>query len=72
MLKALVRSQGLRNMEAGSSPCGSVVMNLTSIHEDMSYIPGLTPLSGLRFWCCHELQYRLQMQLGSGIAMAVV
>ena len=25
-----------------SSPCGSVVVNLTSIHEDTGLIPGLT------------------------------
>ena len=45
-------------------------MNLTSIHEDVRSIPG--PLSGLRIWHCHELWYRLQMQLGSHIAVAVV
>ena len=28
----------------GSSLCGSVVMNLTTIHEDMGSIPGLTQL----------------------------
>ena len=27
---------------SGSSCCGSVVMNPTSIHEDMGLIPGLT------------------------------
>ena len=27
--------------ETGSSPCGSVVTNLTSIHEDAGSIPGL-------------------------------
>ena len=26
----------------GSSPCGSAVMNLTSIHYDAGLIPGLT------------------------------
>ena len=28
-------------------------------------------LSGLRIQCCHKLQHRLQMQLGSCVAMAV-
>ena len=51
-------------------PCGSVVANLTSIHEDVGLIPG--PLSGLRIWHCHDLWCRLQMQLRSGVAVAVV
>ena len=29
------------NLKTRSSRCGSAVMNLTSIHEDMSSIPGL-------------------------------
>ena len=41
-----------------SSRCGSVVVNLTSIHENAGLIPGLTQLSGLRIWHCHELWYR--------------
>ena len=32
----------------------------------------LVLLSGLRFWCCRELQRRPQMQLRSGMAVAVV
>ena len=32
----------------------------------------LALLSGLRIWCCHELWYRSQMWLGSGVAVAVV
>ena len=28
-----------KNFKSGSSPCGSVVMNLTSIHEDVGSIP---------------------------------
>ena len=31
----------------------------------------LASLSGLRIWHCHELWYRSQMQLGSGIAVAL-
>ena len=38
--------------------------NLTSIHEDTGSIPSLTQ-------CC-ELWSRLQMQLGSQVAVAVV
>ena len=45
-------------------------MNLTSIHEDS--VQTLALLSGLRIWSCRELQCRSQMQLGSGIAVAVV
>ena len=36
-----------------SSPCGSVVMNPTRIHEDED--GSLALLSGLRIWFCHEL-----------------
>ena len=48
-----------------SSHCGSAVMHLTSIHEDLGSIPGLA--SGLSIWHCHELWYRSQMWLGSGL-----
>ena len=41
----------------GISHCGTVETNLTSIHEDVSSIPGL--LSELGTGCCHELYYRL-------------
>jgi len=41
------------------------VKNTTSIHEDAL-------LSELRIQRCHELWCRLQMQLGSGTAVAVV
>ena len=36
-------------------------------------LPGgsLSLLSGLRIWRCHELWYRLQMRLVSGVAMAL-
>ena len=40
------------------------VMNLTNTHEDGGSIPGLVQH-------CHELWCRLQMQLGSGVAVAV-
>ena len=44
--------------------------DLTSIHEDGSPIPGLTHWVG--DWCCPELWCRLQVRLGSGVAVALV
>ena len=35
------------------------------------WVPSLASLSGLRIQRCHELWYRLQMQLGSDVAVAV-
>ena len=32
----------------------------------------LASIRGLRIWCCHKLQCRSQMHLGSGVAEAVV
>ena len=34
-------------------------------------VQSLALLSGSRIWCCHELWCRLQMRLGSRIAVAV-
>ena len=50
-----------------SSCCGAAVTNPISILEDTGSIFGSTQ------WVqnCHELWYRLQAQLGSGIAMAM-
>ena len=42
------------------------VKNTTSVHEDAGSIPGL--FSGLRI----KLWFRSKMQLGSGVAVAVV
>ena len=56
-------------MHIGSSYCGSVVMSPTSIHEDMGLI------SGPAQWAKDPLllggQCRSQLQLGSGVAVAV-
>ena len=35
------------------------------------WIQSLALLGGLRIWRCHELWYRTQMQLGSGIAVSL-
>ena len=51
-----------------NSPWGSVETNLTSIHENADSIPGL---SGLRTRDCPELWSKSQMQLRSGVAVAV-
>ena len=32
----------------------------------------LALLRGLKIWCCRALQHRSQLQLGSGIAVAMV
>ena len=53
----------------GSSRCGSAETNLTSIHKDTGSIPDLA--RWLRIWHCLELWYRSQMQVGSGMAVAV-
>ena len=45
------------------------LMNLTGIHEDAGLIPGLA--RGFRIQRCHELWCRLQMRLGSCVAVAV-
>ena len=53
-----------------SSCCGSAEMNLTSTM--MMQVWSLASLSGLRIRCCCELWCRSQIQLGAGIAMAMV
>ena len=52
----------------GSSPCDSVETNL-SISMRMQ-VRSLALLSQLTIQCCSELWYRLQMQPGSGVAVA--
>ena len=36
------------------------------------WVRSLALLGGLRIWCCQELWCRLQMKLGSGVAVAVM
>ena len=52
-----------------SSHHGSAITNLTHTHEDS--IQSLALLSGLSIWRCRELSRRLQMQLGSRVAVTV-
>ena len=56
-------------LENQSSHCGAMEMNPTSVYEDSGLIPGL---SGLRIRRCCELWCRLQMWLGSQVAVAMV
>ena len=35
------------------------------------WVRSLVSLSGLRIWCCHDLWYRSQMQLGARVAVAM-
>ena len=58
-----------RNKPHWSSHRGSVETNLTSIYEDAGLIPGPSSVgSGIR--CSHELWFRSQMRLRSGVAVA--
>ena len=69
ILKKLI-SRLMTRMSLWSSCCGSVVMNPTSIHVDLGSIPGLAQWVEDPWHCC-ELWCRLQMKLGSGVAVAV-
>ena len=51
-----------------SSHCGAVETDPTSIHEYAGLISGL---AWLGIQCCHELWYRSQTWLGSGVSVAV-
>ena len=53
-----------QDMSKGSSRCGAVEMNPTSIHEDAGF-----SLSGLRIRHCCELWCRSQTWLGSRVAL---
>ena len=54
--------------------CRSTVeMNPIRNYEVVSWIPGLAQwVNDLAIQCCHELWCRLQMGLGSDVAVAVV
>jgi len=52
--------------KTGSSCHGTAETNLTRNHEGAGLIPGLAQ------WRCHELWHRLQMELRSCVAVAVV
>ena len=57
-------------MKIRSSCCGAAETNLARNHEIAGLI--LASLSGLRIWGCCKLWCRLQTQLGSHVAVAVV
>ena len=46
------------------------VKNPTGVHKDAGLVPGLT--QWVKDKCCHELQCRSKMWLGSSVAVAVV
>ena len=52
-----------------SSHCCSVVRNPTSIHEDAGLMPGLA--QWVKDLVLSELWGKLQMRLGSGVAVAL-
>ena len=62
------RTCSIKVFQPGSSRHGSMVTNLTSVHEVCS----LALFSGLRIQRCRELWCRSQMELRSGAAVAVV
>ena len=69
-LKELIKQkQTHRFQNQGVPVVAQQVKNLTSIHEDVGSVLAL--LSGLRIQRCRELQQRSQMQLRSGIVVAV-
>ena len=50
----------------GSSHCGAVETNPTSIHENTGSTPGLAQ------WVAYELWHRLHLRLRSRVAVAVM
>ena len=44
----------------------------TQLVSMIMWVQSLASLSGLRIWHCCKLWHRSQMQLGSGVALAVV
>ena len=45
--------------------------NKTNLVSMRTWVQSLASLSGLRIWRCHELWFRPQMRLRSGVAVAV-
>ena len=62
--------QIVKKVTLGSSSCGTVETNPTSIHEDAGLILGLTQWAGI--WGFRELWGGLQTRLRSCVAVAVV
>ena len=60
----------LKNRLAGVSIVDQ--QNQTQLGSMRMWAPSLASLSGLRIQCCHELWYRSQIRLGSGVSVAVV
>ena len=57
----------IKEYDRGSSRCSTAEINLSSNHKVEGSISGLAQL---RIRCCHELWCRLQIQLGSCVAVA--
>ena len=70
LIKSFILRQTIKKIPWWTSPCGSVAMNPTSVHEVVGSIPG--SLSGLRIWYYHELWCRSQTQFRSHVAVVVV
>ena len=58
-----------QGVQDGSSCCGAVETNLTSIHEDV--VRSLALLGGTGIWHCREMWGRSKMWLGFHVAVAV-
>ena len=58
----------IKNNLIRSSRRGAVETNLRTMRL---WVLSLSLFSGLGIWLCHELWCELQMQLGSGVAVAV-
>ena len=65
----MLRNGGKSKENVGSSRHGSTETNLIRNHDFAGLIPGFT--QWLRIRRCHELWCRFQLQLGSGVAVAV-
>ena len=70
-------SQGLspkrqKSQKTKSTPGGPIVAQWLTNPIRNHEVRSQALLSGLRIQRCHELWYKLQTQLGSGIAVAVV